>query len=488
MSTNDSLIKQWSTTPAANGTAPNLAPYGWQEGMAPSDVNDTARQQMADHRYQWQDAEWFCWGDTVSKASASTFKIAADVTSRYLVDRRVKIFDTATKYATIISSSYSAPDTTVGLSFDTDTSLGASFTAVALSILTPTNRSIPGGSAQGRNLIIGGNFDTNPWQRGTTFTGATNGLYSADRFQWIQSGTGVVDIKKTADAPTVAQAGFFTQNCLHVDVTTADASIAAGDLYYVVQKIEGYNFAQIAQRSFTLSFWVKSTKTGIFCVGFINSAGDRSYVAEYTVNTTDTWEKKTITVPASPSAGTWNYTTGIGLHVSFAIAIGSTFQTTAGTWQTGNFNATANQVNGMDSASNNFKIALVQVEAGSTATPFEVEHVSTTLLKCQRYWAKSYNVDVVLATNTSVGAFNWSFASVTATAAELTIKFPVTMRATPTMGIYSVAGTLGKVTQDDASEVNATATRTGQNSFGITYTNGAGRYAAIGHYVADIEI
>jgi len=142
MSTFSSFIKQWSTTPASNGTTPNVVPYGWPEGMAPSSVNNTARQQMADHRYQWQDAEWFCWGDVASKASTTSFKIASDVTSRYLANRRVKILDNTTLYATITSSSYSAPDTTVNLSLDSGT-LSTTTPQIALSIMSPSNTALP---------------------------------------------------------------------------------------------------------------------------------------------------------------------------------------------------------------------------------------------------------------------------------------------------------------------------------------------------------
>lgn len=132
-------ISSWSTTPASNNAAP---PNGWPEGMAPSAVNDTARQQMADHRTQWQDAEWFNWGDTVSRNSATLFKIATDVTARYTVNRRIKCYDATTLYGTIVASSYSAPDTSITVTTDSG-SLTASLSSVALAILTPTSISVP---------------------------------------------------------------------------------------------------------------------------------------------------------------------------------------------------------------------------------------------------------------------------------------------------------------------------------------------------------
>lgn len=142
MATPPSNTKLWSTTPASNGSG--STPIYWPEGQAPSTVNDCARQMMADLRYYLQDAEWFCWGETsLSRASGASFKVnGVDATSRYLAQRRIKIYDTSTMYGTIISSSYSAPDTTVTISVDAG-SLTNSFSNIALSILSPTNTAIP---------------------------------------------------------------------------------------------------------------------------------------------------------------------------------------------------------------------------------------------------------------------------------------------------------------------------------------------------------
>ena len=234
------------------------------------------------------------------------------------------------------------------------------------------------------NIIINGDMEIS--QRGTSFASIVGGVYCLDRYQYTATGSMVHDVMQETDAPTFAQAGRLIQNSLKVDCTTADASIAAGDSTAILQKIEGYNFLEIAQKSFTLGFWVKATKTGVYCIGFRNTGNDRSYVSEYTVNTTDTWEFKTITVTASPSAGTWNYTNGIGLNVTWTLAAGSTFQTTADAWQTGNFFATSNQVNACDSTSNNFQITGVQIVKGAVDTEFKRRSFGEELALCERYF------------------------------------------------------------------------------------------------------
>jgi hypothetical protein len=235
-----------------------------------------------------------------------------------------------------------------------------------------------------KNLIINGDFEIA--QRGTSFTSVGNDTYTSDRFRYIKSGAMVHDISQNSDVPTVTQAGRYIPNSLLIDCTTIDSSIGAGDYAAIEQKIEGYNFQAIAQKTFTLSFWVKATKTGTYCAAFRNTGVDRSYVAEYTINSANTWEYKTITVSSSPSAGTWNYNNGIGLHVAFLLATGSTFQTTAGSWQTGNYFGTSNQVNACDNVSNDFRIASVQVEAGSVATEFEKRSIQQEENLSYRYY------------------------------------------------------------------------------------------------------
>jgi len=210
-------------------------------------------------------------------------------------------------------------------------------------------------------------------------------------------------------------------------VTTADASIATGDLYYITQIIEGYNYAPFEGNTGTLSFWVKGTKTGIHCVSFRSSTQDRSYVAEYTINTTNTWEKKTISVTFDYSGGTWDYVNGAGLQVSWALAAGATYQGIADTWNSATDLATSNQVNAMDNAANDFRIAQVQFELGSSATDFEYRDYATELAMCQRYYEKSNNRSICRGDVTNAATYNTN------------VVFKVEKRVAPTMVYTSVA-------------------------------------------------
>jgi len=340
-----------------------------------------------------------------------------------------------------------------------------------------------------KNAIINGDF--NIWQRGTSFAAIANGNYHADRFTYFLLSTAVTTVSRDTDVPTQSESGHKSNYSMKLDVTTADASIASNDRVAILQNIEGYNFAPFVGKTATLSFWVKAVKTGIYCVAFTSSTGDRSYVAEYTINSASTWEKKTVTLTFDYSGGTWDYTNGIGLHISWTIAMGSDFQGVADTWNSAQDWATSNQVNGVDSTDNNFWLAQVQLELGSTATDFEYRQYGDELAKCQRYYSKSYDYDVAPGTADTDGSI-YSRDSGNTSADFLlavAVKFPMTMRAQPTMVVYDEAGTSGKVTMP-AGSVNATAARIGFTGAYVSGVNGAatGDHSIGFHYTADSEL
>lgn len=291
--------------------------------------------------------------------------------------------------------------------------------------------SMNGGQLAGlRNKIINGKIEIA--QRGTSFVSPSAGAYTLDRFAYVIGGTATAAV--TVSQQTDVPAGDEFQSSLRVAVTTADASISGSDLGTMRQLIEGYNVRDLIGRTFTLSFWVRSSKTGVHCVTFRNSVPDRSYVVEYTVNVADTWEKKSVTVTGGLiTAGTWNWTNGIGLRVDWTLAAGATVQTTAGAWQTGSFVATSSQVNVFDTIGNIFAITGVQLEIGSVATPFEHRPYGMELTLAQRYYQR---ITPTAADQTLGVGHNTS-----TTAAVATYSFPVVFRSSPTALEQSGAAT-----------------------------------------------
>ena len=283
-----------------------------------------------------------------------------------------------------------------------------------------------------KNLIINGAMQVA--QRGTSETGVTgSGYHSLDRFQLGDNTAGTFDISQASDSPN-----YLFEYCYHLDVQTADTSIAAGDICHVRYYVEGKDLAHVGfgesgTRYITLSFWHKHTKTGTYCVSFVNSGNNRSYISEYTQNTSNTWEKTEVTVPVDTS-GTWLTTNEIGLRINFVVASGSDWHGTADTWLSSVDFATSNQVNGLDSTSNNFKITGVQLEVGSVATDFEHRSYGEELSLCQRYYVET---DFHVETPYVSGSQQYAHAPV---------YFPVTMRAAPSSPALTNGNTFGVAT------------------------------------------
>lgn len=334
------------------------------------------------------------------------------------------------------------------------------------------------------NLVIGGNFTTNPWQRGTTFNSLASSSYSADRFLVQYSFDGAVNVTRSTDAPTYAQAGVVTSHSLLHTVATADATIAAGQFYHASYRVEGYDWAKLAQRAFTLSFWVKSNLTGTYCLSFTNTSNSVYFLKEYTINSANTWELKTITVPALTTAGTQNYTNGIGLRLHWCLAVGTTNQGTlnASSWTTGQAFGTSNQVNWCGTISNTFQLALVQLEVGSIATQFRTLDAATILRQCQRYYFKTFPQGTAPAQNVgnNTGAHSYRARRATAVANGEYIRFPVTMRATPTITYYSPKAASTAWYDITGSTASGASGSSGASDSGVFVTNAQAAADAIG--------
>ena len=237
---------------------------------------------------------------------------------------------------------------------------------------------------ENKNLIINGAMQVS--QRGTSFADSANGSYTLDRFN-IQnsSGTPAFTVTQDTDAPH----GF--NNSLKVACTTADASPAAGSFSRIRHTIEAQNLSSLAKgtasaKAQTLSFYVKTNKTGVYTVFVYDDDNNRMFSASYTVSDTN-WNRYTIDVPADTS-GAINDDNGAGYVIHWGLSLGSnrTSGSLASTWAT---YATANEhvgnVNFADNTSNVWAITGVQLEVGSVATDFEHRSFAQELASCQRY-------------------------------------------------------------------------------------------------------
>jgi hypothetical protein len=228
-----------------------------------------------------------------------------------------------------------------------------------------------------KNDIINGQFRIA--QTGTSFAAPASQAYDLDGWMNFNGSAAVFTVAQVAGET----AGKFARQ---VTITTADVAVAAGDYVDDVTKIEGFNVVKYVNNTFTIAFRAKVPVAGIHCVWLKNSGSDKTYIHEINFPVANTYQDCSFTVVGGlPTAGTWNYTNGVGLVIGFNHMCGSTFQTTADTWNTGNFLATANQVNDCATIGNVWALEDVRMNLGTFCPPDSASY-DEDLRTCQRYY------------------------------------------------------------------------------------------------------
>ena len=283
-----------------------------------------------------------------------------------------------------------------------------------------------------RNRIINGACVIDQRNAGASIT-PTNGQYCIDRWQNAVNVSSKYSCQQVADAP----AGF----TYSLKATSLSAyTIGAGELAGFRQYIEGYNIADLNEgtanaKSFTLSFWVKSSLTGTFG-GVVSNDNDRTWAFTYTISSASTWEQKTITITGQ-TGGTWLTTNGIGLSIIFSLACGSTYLTTPAQWNSNNSYGATGQGSVLATNGATWQVTGVQLEKGSTATSFDYRPYGTELQLCQRYYYQLTPSPSESPTN----KLQWLYAvGGTTTSGRATINFKSSMRTAPTC-TASITGT-----------------------------------------------
>lgn len=304
----------------------------------------------------------------------------------------------------------------------------------------------------------------------------TNAYTGCDRWKFDKGGSHatVVTGKQAGSGVSTPENGF--PNSVHIDVTTASGSVSAGDLgllrqYIESQDLQHLKFGTSSAESLTLSFWVKSPKTGTHWVEIYGYDAAKFNSASYSVSSANTWEKKTVTFVGETSAVIPNDNTH-GFVIQWWLIAGSTYA--GGThpgnvWHTTNANRVPGQVNVLDSTDNNFYLTGVQLEVGDSASDFEHRSFQEELKLCERYFFSTYNYGATIGAASSasyLGRF------IDDTQSYGSIQVPtVAMRSSPTRVIYNTStGTAGQV-RTDTQNVAASITGTDVKGGGWIYVN-----------------
>lgn len=302
---------------------------------------------------------------------------------------------------------------------------GTNTTQIATTAFVTSALSGAGGGM--RNRIINGDMRIDQRNNGSIVGIGASAAFPVDRWRGNAATTNM-----TAQRSTIAPPGF--TNSLNITVVTG-AAIAGTDVSSLAQFIEGNSIADLGwgtvnAQPITLSFWVRSSLVGTHSGSIGSNVGaTRSYVFTYTINSANTWEYKTITIPGETS-GTWETNTSLGFPLRFNLGTGASWSTaTPNSWQnTPSFTANGSvQLSATTGAT--FFITGVQVEKGSAATPFEYRPHGLELSLCQRYYERSYNTLHMFSGNAAINEPYYHSS-----------RFITAKRATPTVTISSFSG------------------------------------------------
>jgi hypothetical protein len=277
-----------------------------------------------------------------------------------------------------------------------------------------------------RNRIINGAMVINQRNASVSVT-----AYTVDRWNYvaIQASKGTCQ----QNAGSVTPPAGFTN---YLGFTSSSAySVLSGDTFLISQAIEGFNTADLAwgtanAQTVTVSFWVRSSLTGTFGGNLNNSAGTRSYLFSYTINSANTWEKKTVTI-AGDTTGTWATDNTGGIILRFGLGSGATFSGTANAWQAGNLVQPTGSVSVVGTNGATWYITGVQLEVGTQATSFEYRQYQQELALCQRYYRRYSGAGTMVGVGSylnTTNAYRWGF----------TLDIP--MRVAPTVLLNTSQG------------------------------------------------
>ena len=345
-------------------------------------------------------------------------------------------------------------------------------------------------SQAGRNLIINGNMGVS--QRGTSFTGLTGISYNLDR--WETTAYTMTGGQYRVDQSTDAPEGFaYSQKISCTTAHTQDVN----NQFYIQQQIEGVNSSQLnyfvaSPDTVTLSFWVKANLTGSYTCALKlsdngsveNNTSTRVYNTTYSISSANTWEKKTVTIVLDSAVGDVQVVDNrFAVSVQWWLGAGTSRDgAAANSWLNyGNATTPADNLDLLGSTSNEWYITGVQLEANTTATPFEQLQYTTQLQLCQRYYWRWTNVHSLV-----------NAVAYTATAFYGILPFNTTMRAAPTFAVSAAAHfnifnsaaavaasafSAAKITENSARlNFTASSARTQGQAAWVEIITGAGKY------------
>jgi hypothetical protein len=303
-----------------------------------------------------------------------------------------------------------------------------------------------------KNRVINGGMVIDQRNAGANVTLTSTATYTLDRWFVYSGQASKLSIQQNAGSVT-PPTGFTKYLGLN---SLTSYSVGSGDTFATIQQIEGLNTIDLdwglsTAKPVTLSFWVRSSLTGSFGGSLTNNDGNKVYGFTYTINSANTWEYKTITVPGCTD-GTWLKDTGVGIGLRFGLGSGSTYTGTGNTWSTSNIVQPTGTVSVVGTSGATWYVTGVQLEKGSQATAFDWRDYGRELQLCQRYYEKSYDITMTPGSTPSNNEGVWMFRGSGVNSRDyVSFQYKQTKRASPTVTIYSVTGASGNYRAAESS-------------------------------------
>jgi hypothetical protein len=295
-------------------------------------------------------------------------------------------------------------------------------------------------------IIING--DMSVCQRTTSTSSVSSGsTFPVDRYKFMPNALGTFTISQSTTVPT----GQGFSKSIKVDCTTANASPGDGSTLQLVQYLEGQNLQLLKKgtssaEAVTISFWVRSNKTGTYTLELYDNDNTRQISQTYTISSADTWEKKTVNF-AGDTSGALDNDNALSFAVQFWLATGANYnnQTLSTSWSsvTQASRVSGSQVNIADNTANEWYITGLQMEIGTfdtnTIPAFPFESIDDNLRRCCRYFQdyasfKLWTTALDGNTTTRLGGV---------------FAFNTTMRAAPSVSKTNNTGTVDSETITD---------------------------------------
>jgi len=419
-------IETWSKTAASNTQAEPVGIVGSRD--TPSDVDNWGRDKMAGVREWYETAEWIDYGGTVTQTDSNEYTIENDVTSFYIPGRRVQLYGSTLGYlyGTVVSSSYSSPNTTIVVDVDGGTALTTNLSRSWYGILSPDNSSVPTHILNIGNILVASDFRTAPWQTGTTITASSSaapaaavnndGSYIVDNNILISDGDDIVDIQQASDKSFQFVVQTVNKQFGIVQLIENEKMQSILDYGYVSLAFEAKGDNSQNVRAAVLSWTgTQDEPTKDIISAWAGGGTNPTFAANYTLENTPTNftlsnDYQTFSIP--------NISIDTANVKNLAVVIWLDDTTT-------NTNDTIN-------------IKRWKLQISQSIGDFEYISPSDSLFDAQYYYAKSFLKSVAPARN--AGAFG-SLANISSGTAigALTVcyNFPRTMLATPSIITYN---------------------------------------------------